>query len=45
VASRIFDSMEYGILDITVDELSDHFQCFLKKDMNVIKILKEWYSA
>jgi NAD(P)-dependent dehydrogenase (short-subunit alcohol dehydrogenase family) len=44
VASRIFDGMEKGVLDITTDELSDKFDSFLKKDPNVIAALKQAFA-
>lgn len=44
VALRVFDAMEQGILDITTDALSDHFESFLKKDYKAIEALKKEFG-
>ncbi|MEQ9116056.1 MAG: SDR family NAD(P)-dependent oxidoreductase [Rickettsiales bacterium] len=44
LAKRVFDAMEKGVLDITTDELSDHFKSFLEKDAKTIKELKKAFS-
>lgn len=45
VAIRVLDGMEQGVLDITTDELSEHFRSFLKRDTRVIEQLKEHFST
>lgn len=44
VASRIFDGMEKGILDITTDPLSDNFDGILKKDPKVVAALRQAFT-
>lgn len=45
LAIRVFDGMEQGVLDITTDELSDHFKPLLKKDTEIITELKKAFST
>jgi len=44
-AQRVFDGMENGLLDITVDALSDLFIDKLKPDIELIKKLKAHYGC
>lgn len=44
LANRVFDQMEQGVLDITTDALSDHFQVYLQKDPRPIQAVKEFFS-
>lgn len=45
VAQRVFDGMENGLLDITVDALSNLFIDKLKPDIELIKKLKAHYGC
>lgn len=45
VARRICDAMAQGIVDITTDALSDHFQAFLTKDTAAIEQVKQAFSS
>lgn len=44
VATRVFDGMERGTIDITTDPLSDNFVGYLKTDTKIIDALKKALS-
>lgn len=44
LATRVFEGMSQGRLDITTDPLSDHFENFLKPDLAAIEAVKREFE-